>query len=408
MAVLEIPTSAAAGAMELGRRHGARPSSTRRRRARCPDGLFAHVDYLTPNESELRILLGLPADDPRSSASWRASCAAAVCVTWWSPLGRSGALVLTDELDDGAGRAGRGGRYDRCGDAFNSGFAVALAEGRGIVEAVRFGVVCGGIACTRLGVVPGLPRPGRGRRAVCQSLETVWKDTTVNRNRLLNAELSHAIASMGHGDLMIVCDAGFPIPSSAWRIGLAIAPDVPDLVTVLTPIAEGFIAERVVLCRHAAGPQRAAAEEDRAPVRSGRRLRAGQARGDPRRDGCEGQGHRAHRRLRSMGQHPALFRRRRAGMVLQAGRGAPDYYAEDEGSRSQASSPSRPGETPAPTPTPALRAALPAGERNKWRSAGVRWCVSSPGGERCQGRSAGWGCCERAGEAGSGGDRSSP
>ena len=34
----------------------------------------------------------------------------------------------------------------------------------------------------------------------------------MNRNRLLNAELSHAIASMGHGEFMIVCDAGFPIP----------------------------------------------------------------------------------------------------------------------------------------------------------------------------------------------------
>lgn len=67
----------------------------------------------------------------------------------------------------------------------------------------------------------------------------------MNRNKLLNAELAHAIASMGHGDLMIVCDAGFPIPSSAWRIDLSIVPDVPDLETVLTPIAQNFIAERV-------------------------------------------------------------------------------------------------------------------------------------------------------------------
>jgi D-ribose pyranase len=67
----------------------------------------------------------------------------------------------------------------------------------------------------------------------------------VNRNKLINAELAHAIASMGHGDLLIVCDAGFPIPSSAWRIDLSIAPDVPDLETVLTPIAQSFIAERV-------------------------------------------------------------------------------------------------------------------------------------------------------------------
>jgi simple sugar transport system permease protein/D-ribose pyranase len=67
----------------------------------------------------------------------------------------------------------------------------------------------------------------------------------VNRNQLLNAQLCHAIASMGHGDLMIVCDAGFPIPSNAWRIDLAIVPDIPDLETVLRPIAENFIAERV-------------------------------------------------------------------------------------------------------------------------------------------------------------------
>jgi D-ribose pyranase len=67
----------------------------------------------------------------------------------------------------------------------------------------------------------------------------------VNRNRLLNAELAHAIATMGHGELMIVCDAGFPIPSSAWRIDLAITPDVPDLETVLVPISENLIAEKV-------------------------------------------------------------------------------------------------------------------------------------------------------------------
>jgi len=67
----------------------------------------------------------------------------------------------------------------------------------------------------------------------------------VNRNRLLNAELAHAIASMGHGDLMIICDAGFPIPSSARRIDLAISPDVPDIETVMVPIAENFIAEKV-------------------------------------------------------------------------------------------------------------------------------------------------------------------
>ena len=67
----------------------------------------------------------------------------------------------------------------------------------------------------------------------------------MNRNRLLNAELSHAIATMGHGEFLIVCDAGFPIPLDTWRIDLAITPDVPDLEAVLVPIAASFVAEKV-------------------------------------------------------------------------------------------------------------------------------------------------------------------
>jgi simple sugar transport system permease protein/D-ribose pyranase len=67
----------------------------------------------------------------------------------------------------------------------------------------------------------------------------------MNRGSILNADLAHAIASMGHGDLMIVCDAGFPIPNDTWRVDLALVQDVPDLETVLTAVSGAFIAEKV-------------------------------------------------------------------------------------------------------------------------------------------------------------------
>lgn len=67
----------------------------------------------------------------------------------------------------------------------------------------------------------------------------------MKRTVILNANLSHAIASMGHGDLMIVCDAGFPIPNDAWRVDLAVIQDVPDLETVLSAIHEEMVAEKV-------------------------------------------------------------------------------------------------------------------------------------------------------------------
>jgi D-ribose pyranase len=61
----------------------------------------------------------------------------------------------------------------------------------------------------------------------------------------LNLGLNQAIAAMGHGDFMIVCDAGFPIPSQVTRVDLAIVADVPDLETVLTAISRDFIAEKI-------------------------------------------------------------------------------------------------------------------------------------------------------------------
>jgi len=43
------------------------------------------------------------------------------------------------------------------GDAFVGGFAVALAEGRTLSEAVRWGNGAGGLAATKLGAQPSLP-----------------------------------------------------------------------------------------------------------------------------------------------------------------------------------------------------------------------------------------------------------
>jgi ribokinase len=242
LAVLEIPTSAAARALELGRAAGARTILNPAPARLLPASIFAHVDVLVPNESELRVLLDLPADDPTPSRELaqrlRDRGVGTVIVT----LGRDGALVLSDQHDlhipsmevrvvDTTG----------AGDAFCAGLAVALAEGKSIPDAARFAAVCGSHACTRLGVIPGAGSPGRDRQAG-QGLSC---EDPMKRSRILNAELSHAIASMGHGDLMIVCDAGFPIPRGAWRIDLAILPDLPDLATVLGVVAEDLIAEKV-------------------------------------------------------------------------------------------------------------------------------------------------------------------
>src|SRR5205085_1746855 len=52
-------------------------------------------------------------------------------------------------------------------------------------------------------------------------------------------------------------------------------------------------------------------------------------RGDPVGTGGQGKGHRAHGRIRPLGQHPALLRRRRSQVVLEARRRRPGLLREE-------------------------------------------------------------------------------
>jgi sugar/nucleoside kinase (ribokinase family) len=54
------------------------------------------------------------------------------------------------------------------GDALHGGFALALAEGNGEIEAMRFGVAVAGLKCTRLGGSAGMPARGEVEALLAQ------------------------------------------------------------------------------------------------------------------------------------------------------------------------------------------------------------------------------------------------
>ncbi len=61
----------------------------------------------------------------------------------------------------------------------------------------------------------------------------------MKRHLLLHAELSHVIATMGHGDMLVLGDAGLPIPvgpNAPQRIDLAVCPGTPGLEDVLRAV----------------------------------------------------------------------------------------------------------------------------------------------------------------------------
>jgi ribokinase len=157
LSVLEIPVPAAARAMELGRKHGIRTVLNPAPATRLPRDLFSSIDLLTPNETELRILLGLPPNDPTPSehlaSELQREYGTIVIVT----RGEKGCLLLDGKtrqefpalsvpVVDTTG----------AGDAFTAALAVALAEGQDLPTAIRFATCNGALACQRLGVISSL------------------------------------------------------------------------------------------------------------------------------------------------------------------------------------------------------------------------------------------------------------
>jgi D-ribose pyranase len=69
----------------------------------------------------------------------------------------------------------------------------------------------------------------------------------MKRGGILNPELSRVVASLGHGDAVVVADAGLPIPAGIERIDLAFAPGKPAFMEVLEALLGEMEVERAVL-----------------------------------------------------------------------------------------------------------------------------------------------------------------
>ena len=69
----------------------------------------------------------------------------------------------------------------------------------------------------------------------------------MKRAALLNIELSQIIAAMGHGDMLVIGDAGLPVPPGVRRVDLAVARGVPSLDQVLEAILSELQVEAAIV-----------------------------------------------------------------------------------------------------------------------------------------------------------------
>ena len=154
---LEIPTETVVRAIALGRRAGAKVIVNAAPAGAVKVDDLAGCDLLVVNETEAATLLpGESAAEPEPLLEALAQRFPAVILTLgskgllWRSAGGSGQVQAhpVSVVDTTA-----------AGDAFEGAAAAALAGGSGLEEAVRLGNAAAGLAVTKAGAQPSLPRP---------------------------------------------------------------------------------------------------------------------------------------------------------------------------------------------------------------------------------------------------------
>jgi ribokinase len=170
---LEVPLPAVKAAMELARDAGACVILDPAPAVRGAEGLLDLADYVTPNESELVILVGAAGiahsqDEAMAQARGALSLGAKNVV---AKLGSRGALLVSQDREV-VWPAVPVAPVDTtaAGDVWNGAFATALAEGRSVDDAGAFANAAAALSVTRRGAQPAMPTRGE-LEAWCRAQE---------------------------------------------------------------------------------------------------------------------------------------------------------------------------------------------------------------------------------------------
>ena len=157
---LEQPAEAALAALRIARGAGVTTVFNPAPAAPFDPAIYPLVDYITPNESETAAMVGFSVEtieDAKRAGDVLLKKGVGVALI---TLGEKGALFHAKDRSElvPAFHVAPVVETAGAGDAFNGGFAAALAEGREPLAAARFGCAVAGIAVTRAGTAPAMPR----------------------------------------------------------------------------------------------------------------------------------------------------------------------------------------------------------------------------------------------------------
>lgn len=155
----EQPIETAIAGLTLARQHGVITILNPAPALPVDDAIYALCDYVTPNETEAATLTGLKVETEADALAAAKELVRRGAKNALITLGEKGALLYGEAGTHlvPAFKVEKVVETTGAGDAFNGGFAVALAEGKSPVEAIRFGSATAGLSVQKPGTAPSMP-----------------------------------------------------------------------------------------------------------------------------------------------------------------------------------------------------------------------------------------------------------
>jgi D-ribose pyranase len=69
----------------------------------------------------------------------------------------------------------------------------------------------------------------------------------MKKTGILNKDISEVVAGLGHQDILVIADAGLPIPVETWRIDLALTEGIPSFLDTLRVVLTEMQVERAIV-----------------------------------------------------------------------------------------------------------------------------------------------------------------
>jgi len=120
--------------------------------------LIEKIAYITPNETEAETLTGIKVTDDSSAKMAGKELLSFGAKTAIITMGRRGAMLVDSSVVELI-PAFKVNAVDAtaAGDAFNGGFAYAVANGKDLRESIKFGNAVAAMTVTRMGAQPSMP-----------------------------------------------------------------------------------------------------------------------------------------------------------------------------------------------------------------------------------------------------------